>query len=322
MTDKRNVISSVVELDSIGISLSQLSIQDDNENELEPDESSITPLDPSIPPPDGTCHLFRLPRELLDEIYTYVLTEEDSLYPVPARKGYCHRSKKLFASPNGPREFNQLKYVCFKTWRETRGVGLKWNTITFDHTQFHRFVRNCSPRNQRWLRVTVLDAPNDVWRDAEYWDEVTSETIEDAWVERLHELIDFCDAHPKARVIYRTNVISGKDHPMILLLLGTALVLAIRDINLQPDLLPHVEMEGAVKRLSEHFRNGRDASVMDVPNLRILPLESGFDHEGFRLALGEGDDGLRTNAWNTISAVEGGYYAVLDMVCEWYKRGI
>lgn len=75
--------------------------------------------------------LFRLPGELRNKIYEYVLTESTV---------FC-RSRRLdngtilyglyIKTESGFQEMNQMKYTCAQLHMETRGLGLKWNQITF-----------------------------------------------------------------------------------------------------------------------------------------------------------------------------------------------
>lgn len=97
---------------------------------------------------------FRLPQELRDHIYIYVLHEPKGVIYVASsdgsaklRTGSRPRSRRgllvtwLFRNTrsrtimrkiyNG--EVNQLKYVCKQLYNETRGLETSCNTITFDN---------------------------------------------------------------------------------------------------------------------------------------------------------------------------------------------
>lgn len=66
------------------------------------------------------------------------------------------------------REFNQLKYVCKKLWRETHLLELKFNGVLFvdkDGTgvdQIEHFLAACSPSQRKWLKdITILAGEDD-----------------------------------------------------------------------------------------------------------------------------------------------------------------
>ncbi|KAJ4347272.1 uncharacterized protein N0V89_011212 [Didymosphaeria variabile] len=162
-----------------------------------------------------TSALLKLPSELLNSIYEYVLTSEDDLlehvvvpeasssaspndqtWSVPAAESPSTSEKSCrFTSSEqhgngGPAlevsnrsntlnnasdtifahylqkdgsEFNQLKYVCKKLWRETCRIELKYNGVLFTDeagvgvVQVEQFFAACAPSQRRWLKkVTIL----------------------------------------------------------------------------------------------------------------------------------------------------------------------
>jgi hypothetical protein len=86
--------------------------------------------------------LLRLPPELRNIIYGYVLAEAGGLHYLFPGQG-AHRlyspTTMTPAKRSWPRfagEANQLKYVCHQLWHETRGYGLKFNPLTIRRFEF------------------------------------------------------------------------------------------------------------------------------------------------------------------------------------------
>ncbi|KAF2439781.1 hypothetical protein P171DRAFT_489585 [Karstenula rhodostoma CBS 690.94] len=140
----------------------------------------IDKVDPSQPPPDGTCHFFRLPRELRDLVYEYSLSEPFGLYWFPRPGDFVAKIKvfedtvyfegDMLADDNKPwwdwyadpgdnhfqlfscfddtqkkegMEANQLKYVCRQLHEETSGLGLKFNNLHFENSDISVPITQC-----------------------------------------------------------------------------------------------------------------------------------------------------------------------------------
>ncbi|KAL5402568.1 hypothetical protein PMIN03_010566 [Paraphaeosphaeria minitans] len=116
--------------------------------------------------------LFRLPRELRDEVYLTVLYDADGLIYKTDRDGIarlCRRSaprsshKRIFASlrkafsrrafprsRNHRSEINQLKYVCKQLYKETKGLALPQNRIILEDSRSLNAMEQCIPLFRRW----------------------------------------------------------------------------------------------------------------------------------------------------------------------------
>ncbi|KAF2117213.1 hypothetical protein BDV96DRAFT_20442 [Lophiotrema nucula] len=296
-------------------------------------------LDPSIPSPDGTCHFLRLPLELLDDIYRIVLTEENGLYSLPTTGraiagGFNRQSTKLFTCACGVQEANRLKYVCRQLWLQTRGLGLRYNDVHFNEgservsvcEQFFRFVDFCSPANKHHMQAVLHEdplPPNERY-SPETWEQLCQMEVDHAWQDcwRMHDVIEFCWTHPNARVIYRPKALASKGHPFLFLIKACAIAQALRGSVLQPMLLPSDDLFDTVERSVEKLQDGRDSSVLDAPNFRVLPVEENFVPEIFMHGANKGSDVMRIDVWNTIRRVDGGLQTIMEWVSEWYERGI
>ncbi|KAF2735876.1 hypothetical protein EJ04DRAFT_182573 [Polyplosphaeria fusca] len=306
----------------------------------QPSPRSCGPRHPaSIPSADGTCHLFRLPRELLDIIYEFALTEDQALFSLPTtdRKiagGYSRQSKKLFLCKFGHKEANRIKYTCKKLFFETRGLSIRYNVITFarndyipSHAQFFHFLKHCSPRITHRIRVEIVDwvlaSPGPPTPRVERWSDIYRTDVPSAFIDSLHELLGFCATHPNARIIYRTCILSNRDHGLIFLIRAIALVAALRNVHLAPTLLPHPRLAAEVDRMMNKIRGTADVSVPNLSNLRIMPLETEFDVGEFINGLYSGSPSLKSRVWRVIiGRNDDKLEQIIEMIGEWHMRGI
>ncbi|KAL5441096.1 hypothetical protein PMIN06_009448 [Paraphaeosphaeria minitans] len=116
--------------------------------------------------------LFRLPRELRDEVYLAVLYDADGLLYKKDKDGIarlCRRSahqssrksilaslRRAFPGRAFPRsrahrsEANQLKYVCKQLYKETKGLALPQNRIILEDSRSLNAMGQCIPLFRRW----------------------------------------------------------------------------------------------------------------------------------------------------------------------------
>ncbi|KAF2711274.1 hypothetical protein K504DRAFT_489183 [Pleomassaria siparia CBS 279.74] len=94
--------------------------------------------DPTTPPTDGHCVFFDLPQELRDTIYEFAFTEENGLFtqrramPKGVIKLWASREDACYQETNtSEQEQDQLRFVCRQLHRETAGLGLRYNRLTF-----------------------------------------------------------------------------------------------------------------------------------------------------------------------------------------------
>ncbi|KAL6707632.1 hypothetical protein ACN47E_003982 [Coniothyrium glycines] len=94
-------------------------------------------MDPSIPPFDCTCHSFRLPAELQNKVYDFVLHDPQGLLCVRQRTATRFVTRllsqcKVEDGSNPDQKADQLKYVNHSIHQEVRGLVLKNNMIFED----------------------------------------------------------------------------------------------------------------------------------------------------------------------------------------------
>ncbi|KAF2445402.1 hypothetical protein P171DRAFT_430831 [Karstenula rhodostoma CBS 690.94] len=149
---------------------------------------------------------------------------EDPNHPVPEQQG---GSESVPDVGSGPRtitsasgkiqahyllkdgvEFNQLKYVCKKLWRETHHLEVKYNGVLFVDKvgagvdQIEQLLAAMSPSQRAWLKnITILAGDNETMDD--YRDPIWSlYQIVDSEVltEAIARLDAFCFDRPSSRV--------------------------------------------------------------------------------------------------------------------------
>ncbi|KAF2787720.1 hypothetical protein K505DRAFT_342715 [Melanomma pulvis-pyrius CBS 109.77] len=203
-------------------------------NQANKSRTTIAP-DPSIPSRDGRCFFFTLPRELRDEIYEYALTEEWGLAS-HHRKPYSilvaargppsgtdeeemnqnwEDDRLAEASAMKSMESNRLVYVCRQLHRETLGLGLKFNDLTFYHTEkmcalshFGRFIQHCPTTLQRYVRkITVVQ--DNSHRSWVWYDKFVMKSLAGDGV--AAPLYNFCLTHPDVQAVVRFNPILDRN---------------------------------------------------------------------------------------------------------------
>ncbi|KAF2791656.1 hypothetical protein K505DRAFT_376606 [Melanomma pulvis-pyrius CBS 109.77] len=220
--------------------------------------------------PDGGCRLLQLPRELRDMIWEFALMDNRGLYTL----NYCHRLYTLDF-----KDINQLKYVNWQLYYETRGLAVRLNEIHFIQrckdspcpvTKFFLFIRHCSPKNRAGIHVVLQGN----WHD---------------WVTGiLPHLVEYCRRHPKSSI--------GIRHPQWridyqrpqdlfkLLSLGHHFQRALRGTT---DLRDFGGVDWGKKGW---ILGGLGPEYLNLPNLRILPGDDKFDDKMF---------------WNTVMKYKG-----------------
>lgn len=129
-------------------------------------------------PTSESTPFFRLPGELRNKIYRYVLTSPEPLYCNLFIMDDLDRAKGItvgsffftdhllgYEEDKEPSElvFNKLKYVNRKLHRETKGLELIYNTISFGHfdiiravnSLFH-FTATVTPTKLSWISTVVI----------------------------------------------------------------------------------------------------------------------------------------------------------------------
>ena len=270
--------------------------------------------DPRIPPSDGTCAFFTLPQELRDQVYEIVLTEPHGLFSDQ------WDSSKLRVSPKALTIANQLKNVCRQLHTETKGLGLRYNIVSFcgDYETDEDAVRHfrdfvnvyCSQENRNILRA-VIEEPRSRSPGSVAFNSYES------WAELIHSVLDFCRAHPKAQITYRTSRIDpgrGYCHSPEWLVRGGVI---ISDSLRGTDMGRHLRWGLMYTTLVAEVRNGKHVGLINLPNLRFFPKKRFFEEKAFRRCA----NGLLL--MNPLSDyVEGGIDKWVEVVKTWYDQGI
>ncbi|KAF1963662.1 hypothetical protein CC80DRAFT_541579 [Byssothecium circinans] len=181
----------------------------------------MSTTNPSIPSPDGTCHLLRLPFELRNKIYDYALSEEDGIGYLED-KSYVGRLVHLASSTTptddprtSTRKFvksehiarcgkielvlaNQLQFVNRQLRMETRGLGLARNDLTIllpnrynTIITFPRLVQCLSARQKKVLRNITLDQSVELPR------QLLSDSF---YLDAFETILDFARTHPNVKI--------------------------------------------------------------------------------------------------------------------------
>ncbi|KAF2244822.1 hypothetical protein BU26DRAFT_553930 [Trematosphaeria pertusa] len=175
--------------------------------------------DLAVQPTTGECHLMRLPGEIRNIIYEYALTEPDGL--TYRNSEFC--AARLVAHEPGDAglnsgtrldyvEANQLQYVSREMRRETRGLGIVYNDLTFVGTsnnlatsQFALFLRVCASRHLDYIRTITLRH-----RDTDLGPRpVAQDKFEDDH-ESANIFMDFCHKRPNATVKWHVPWMSAQ----------------------------------------------------------------------------------------------------------------
>ncbi|KAF3032363.1 hypothetical protein E8E12_004173, partial [Didymella heteroderae] len=102
---------------------------------------------------DSRSPFLRLPPELRDWIYRNALTEPEGLYFEPDAKGNLRLQTAKLPGICA----NQLKYVNRQLHRETRGLGVRFNDLTFiTSIDAVHVIRTLSRADLKALRVLYI----------------------------------------------------------------------------------------------------------------------------------------------------------------------
>lgn len=149
---------------------------------------ACTVADPNIPPKDGKCHLLELPGEIRNVIYSVVLAEKDKLKFVrylPSPMGRLQSDWKMKVTDRtltgellatvSSADSNQLRLVNKELYKETNGLGLRYNSVAFEnHEDASYFIRFCNQAKLQRIKEMHICPKGDSWYDFlgvkhEYW---------------------------------------------------------------------------------------------------------------------------------------------------------
>jgi hypothetical protein len=300
---------------------------------------------PSIDTADSSdpCRLFRLPPELRNQIYEYVLYAPQGLScrvldngatkfyertlvrahrrfvdwlrrrsPNPSpnlaietttirpHKVFMDRVRRRPAHFTSARlENNQLKYVCRRLCRETRGMDLRCNCIFITDAcslsavkQSVLLFRRCSlPR-----RVTIVSSAE--FFAAEYGER------------NFAAVVAHCVADPA--VVVRLHIPYWSQASPSFLPLGLYLLSALRG-----DTRPVAQLARStfVTYLVDSVPELLEAAFHNPPNLRFVPREENFDRDVFQRGLGQ------SSLW-TLSCSQVVLEEMTKLAEQWFRDGL
>ncbi|KAF2785907.1 hypothetical protein K505DRAFT_261048 [Melanomma pulvis-pyrius CBS 109.77] len=263
-----------------------------------------------------TSLLFRLPQELRDQIYEYVLHQSPGVLYQSSEEGADNFYRRTMARPRrsfinwlrshwsrsrlverarGP-ENNQLKYVCRRLYYETRGMDLRCNWIVFRDSaslsavqQSVLLFRRCSLLR----RFVIMSSPESF--TAEYGQL------------NLSELIGYCTADPA--VMVRVHIPYWSQANPNFVFLGLAYLFTLRG---DASLITRLAQSTSVSYLSDSVSEILTTSLAVPPNFRFFPREESLDIDAVQC-------GLRRSTMPNPHAAIGD---VRKLVEQWFMNGL
>ncbi|KAI4931143.1 hypothetical protein J4E85_003732 [Alternaria conjuncta] len=233
----------------------------------------------------GHFRLLDLPRELRDMIYEYALTEKAGLVVLKSTPSRLRAAD----NPRGP-DPNSLKFVCRQLYAETKGLGLRYNKLTFpssfSYELFDKFTKkHCSPANfGRVGSVAILQTSS----------------------ARLHMELQAADTiskrYPALSVEVRLDWLSGQHSLQAWHWEGSVAQCAIRGTF---PVLASAELKDSAGRLAQYRSIPRDGFWADSTAVQVFPKS--FDEEELR----------RTDPYSDIEDVDGW----VAQCKQWFQEG-
>ncbi|KAF2831192.1 hypothetical protein CC86DRAFT_430930 [Ophiobolus disseminans] len=285
------------------------------------------PPQPEVTPSKGTAassRLLLLPGEVLNKIYKFVLTAEDGKLKLNiTEKNQPHPLSRMPLRPFRPYEdlpeFNTLKYVCHKLYKDTAALELKFNTLVFIQTeraqlkpsrQLLEFVRLCSPAKFEWIKTIELQIKALVMSYKHHLRYFLTESHLNAYT----RVAQFCRNNPHINVKYVFNSFTWwHNYHMApesrgFINQGIILLKALRDVDAS-----YLNPEDAEDLLAygEAQRDDRSVDSWAAPNLRFFPAQDEFDQRVFR----GGARGVE------FDGIEGGLEGWIEVAKIWAEDG-
>jgi len=226
-----------------------------------------------------TFALLELPAEIRNLIYAFALTAPSGLRVRWQASTHRRRKKPVMLDASTSHPINQLQYASKQLRRETAGLEIQYNLVTFGafasrHESALKglfvFAGRCTPKTLQWLsHVEVREPANDV-RSQAVW-------IHDN-MPRLLELLEFCGRNPHIAVGFRLPGYAVKHSGYRFLQDGIFLSRALRGVDVSfLDCHDGQEYEAKVEHVLEERRGQMLRLGRQATNLRILPQETDVD---------------------------------------------
>lgn len=282
---------------------------------------------------DQYCSFLELPGELRNAIYSYALREPAGLRFRQDDYGVGRLEITSLAVPSTPTVYfatcktenivkreiakaalgaaNQLQYVNHELRKETRGLGIRCNDLSFDKLRdLLSFISICPNTETQYLRKLRLQDALYTTYGGPYVDLLQPD-------ERHTQILQFCEANPG--LIVESYIKGwGQTHTMFVPYAMLVEMQFRKTNNRVPDFFTDPGcwplVEGVTKRKLANAGQGTPA------NLKFFPGDKVFDEEAFRTSalgianfFGPGD-------FNRI--VEGGVDRWVPLVKNIYDEGI
>ena len=263
-----------------------------------------------------TSLLFRLPRELRDQIYEYALYEPPGLLYRLSEEGADKFYRRTMTRPrrtlinwlhrhwpfsrsveraHGP-ENNQLKYVCRRLYYETKGMDLRCNWIVFRDCPSSSAVQQSILLFRRYSllrRVDIISSPESF--TAEYGQH------------NLSTLMGYCIADPA--VMVRVHIPYWSQASPNFVLLGLSYLSTLRGNAL---LIARLAQSTSVSYLSDSASELLTTPVEIPPNFRFFPREESLDIDAFQC-------GLRRSTMPSLHTAIGDLRKLVE---QWFINGL
>lgn len=282
---------------------------------------------------DNSCPLLELPGELRNFIYAYVLSEpaglrfrqdeygigrlesmpaEKTLRPtlMVAKGEIDDADKKEQLQTAASRVANQLQYVSHEIRRETRGLGVRHNALTFDYLHdILAFINTCPQSDLKHLRLLRLRKA--LYSTTGGEDGITLGQPD----ERYAKLFDFCANNPS--LVVRNNISGWKQsHPMFVPYAILVEMQFRKSHTRIADFFTKPSIQSEVQTVTS--RKVEPMAEALPPNFEIFPEDDDFNERQFRDTCTS--DVMINNFFHT--AVDGGVQRWADEARKIYEHGI
>jgi hypothetical protein len=267
----------------------------------------------------GSSLLFRLPRELRDQIYEYALYEPQGIIYLTTEKGSGKFYRRTITRPRkhfinsllrrsshltfveGPHgvENNQLKYVCRRLYYETRMMDLRCNYIVFRDSPSSNAVQQSV---MLFSRCSVLRRVNIMTTSESFFAEYGQDN--------LSALMGYCTSNPAIAV--RLHIPYWSQANATFVLLGLSYLSTLRS---DPSLMTQLARSTSVSYLCDSICELLSTTVTIPLNFRFFPREENFDLDVFQ-------HGLRKSPLFGLPCTEAAIGDVRKLAERWFHSGL
>jgi hypothetical protein len=260
--------------------------------------------------------LLRLPAELRNRIYEYVLSAEGSL-EFENREADFNTKSYFFSAMTGKKEFNQLKFVSRQFYVETNCLEFVHNKLRFvgDKTSydngpaklFNKFLGQCTTSKQAWITDVVLNhhpLSGTLQHILEYHDQIA-------------RVAKHCRKYPQLKVTYVCHNFdvpySASCGAIGFMTCGAYLSVAVRNMDVA-FLLPTVNQGHLLAVRRGQIQRAGNPRKLRVANLRFWPAED--------VTVAMLEEKLRKEAqkgWGLTNAM---VEACIEYAADWIANGI